>query len=213
VRALGLCAGLCLAASAAAVEPPTPSPSPSPSASPEPSPPPPRLRLDIERLVERAVPIDTEPPRFATSVDVDAQSAQGALDRQLQGQNLECGPADGVGAPSGAEMDAVRPHLPPSADFLGLGKWIKGKLNKGNEPARYFLYRVVTAKGATFSLRLGPVPAALLGVAGTTFELVATFPDQGSATRAWQRLEQGFTTVRPSPSPSWAASRCQPPKD
>lgn len=162
--------------------------------------------------MQHALPSGGEPPRFNTSVEVDAQSPQGALERQLQGQDLACGPAEG-GAPNAAEMQAVRPHLPPTADFLALGKWLKGKIRKGQEPDRYFLYRVKTAQGTTYSLRAGPVPDALLGVAGTTFELLATFPDQGSATRAWQRLEHGFEAPRPSPSPSWAASRCQPTKD
>ena len=69
----------------------------------------------------------------------------------------------------------------------------------------------------TYSLRAEPVPDALLGVPGTTFELVATFPDQGSATRAWQRLEHGFASATPagaaSPLPSWATSPCRPTKD
>jgi len=115
------------------------------------------------------------------------------------------------------ETRAVRPHLSPSADFLALGKWIKGKAQKGKGPDRYFLYRVGTPKGVSYSLRAEPVPDALLGVAGTTFELVATFPNQGSATRAWQRLEQGFESPTPtgsaSPPPSWATSPCRPTKD
>lgn len=223
-KLVGLCAALVLIASAARGEPPpgpqpTPSPDPAvpkPSPSPEPTPAPRRLRLDIERYVQRALESEGGPPRFATSVEVDAESPQAAFERHLQGLDLECGPTGG-GAPTEAETRAVRPHLSPSADFLALGKWIKGKVQKGKGPDRYFLYRVRTAKGVSYSLRAEPVPDALLGVPGTTFELVATFPDQGSATRAWQRLEQGFASPTPTgsgaPPPSWTTSPCRPTKD
>ena len=189
-KPVGLCAALLFVASVARAEPPPdpqPSPSPSGKPSPEATPSPSRLRLNIDRLVRRALESEGGPPRFATSVDVEAESAQAAFDRHLQGLDLECGPAGG-GAPTDVEMRAVRPHLSPSADFLALGKWIAGKVKDGKGPDRYFLYRVRTQKGVSYSLRQEPVPDALLGVPGTTFELVATFKDQGSATRAWRRL-------------------------
>lgn len=166
--------------------------------------------------MRQAIPSGSEPPRFETSIEVDAQSPQAAFERHLQGLDLECGPAGG-GTPTDVETRAVRPHLAPSADFLALGRWIKDKVQKGKGPDRFFLYRVRTAKAVTYSLRSEPVPGALLGVPGTTFELVATFPDQGSATRAWQRLEQGFASATPtsaaSATPSWATSPCRPSKD
>ena len=217
----GRWAVLLLVATAARSEPPPdPQPSPNPRPVAQPSPekapvPPKRLHLDIERHVQGAVDREAAPLRFETSVEVEAESAQAAFERHLHGLDLECGPAGG-GAPTDVEMRAVRPHLSPSADFLALGRWLAGKAKGGKGQDRYFLYSVTSARGVSYSLRGERVPDALLGVQGTTFELVATFPDRDSATRAWQRLERGSLDPAhrdaASRPPPWATSPC-PPRD
>ena len=102
-----------------------------------------------------------------------APSSASSRDRTSSGGAAESG------APNVEEMEAVRPHLPPTADFLALGKWLKGKIRKGQEPARYFLYRVKTAKATTYSLRADPVPDALRGVAGSTLRAPRHLPGSG----------------------------------
>jgi hypothetical protein len=86
------------------------------------------------------------------------------------------------------------------------------RLFKEKGPDRYFLYRVRRAGDSSYWLREDRIrDALLLTTPGATFELVAMFPDLGSATNGWRRMERGFETPRP-PSP-WVTIPCRARKD
>jgi hypothetical protein len=152
-----------------------------------------RLHLDLDKHVERllAGPQKGGLPRFETSIEVIGKSPQVMFERFLNGADLGCGPT-------------VR-HLPgPYFDLAALVRLFKEK-----GPDRYFLYRVRRSGDVSYWLRDDRIRDALLLTApGVTFELVAAFPDLGSATEGWRRMERGFETARP-PS-AWAMIPCRP---
>jgi len=189
-----------------------------------PTPPPPKLKLDIDRHVEEALAREASRglPRFETSIEVVGKTPQIMLERFFGGVDLECAPggaAAGGGAPTEVEMRAVRPHPSPYVDFAALTRLLTEKLKRNRAskaPARYYLYRVRSPEGVRHVLREERVPAVWVqGLAGTTYELVETFPDVESAVRAWKRMEHGFASpVGPpaSPPPPWVATTCRPRK-
>jgi hypothetical protein len=138
------------------------------------------------------------------------------LERHLRGVPLECGPTGGGGAPTEIETRAVRPHSSPSIDVLPLLNALRGALKK-KEPERYFLYRVARPQGVTHVVRTERIPESwLYSTPGTTFELIETFADMKSATRALRRLERGFDAPVPkasaSPPPPWVTAQPCPPR-
>jgi hypothetical protein len=205
----------------AASQPPSPSPGPSPApppgASPSPSPaadskrkP---LQLDIDRQVDQVLQRH-ELPRFETSVEVVGTPPEVMLQRHLKGFDMECGPAGGP--PTEAEMREVRNHMAPSADFLALGNYLLGKLVKSRPPDRFFLYRILRPTGVTYTLRPDRLPVSLMYQTTAVFELVESYADLETATRAWRRLERGGDPRVPrdpaSPMPPWVTAPCRPPK-
>lgn len=217
------------AAGVAAGDPPVPAPSPSPTPPPaasapsgrEPSPPAgpprPRLRLDLERHARKQVEEErgTALPRFEESVEVEGQTPQSILERQLQGVPLDCGPAGGGDAPTETEMRAVRPHGAPYIDVLPLAKKLLDRRKK-KQADRYFLYRVHRPEGVRYDLRAERVPESWsYTIPGTKFELLGGFADRDDAARALRRLEQGFdravSTLKVSPPQPWATQQpCRP---
>lgn len=197
----------------AAAEPPTPAPSPSPSPSPRP-----RLRLDLERHVGHALEKEVEsgPPRFQDSVEVDAQTPQAMLERHTAGLHLECGPTGGGGAPTEIETRAARPHPSPSIDFVPLLKALGGALGKKKQAERFFLYRVRSANRTTYLVRTERIPEAWhFATPGTTYEFVEAFADLDSAARGLRRLERGHARAERedpgAPPPLWVtATPCRP---
>jgi hypothetical protein len=154
------------------------------------------------------------PPRFEETIEVEGETPQGVLDRQLRGVPLDCGPAGGP--PTEADSRAVRPHVSPYADFIPLAKKLGGLLKK-KPKEKYFLYRVRRPDGVTYAVRTERVPDAWLVVApgGTAYEFIEAFGSMGDATRALRRLEQGFArTARSAPDGSpqpWATQQpCTP---
>jgi hypothetical protein len=193
-----------LASVVAAAEAPQPSPSPTPT-------PGPRVDQQVEKVLDEKQ--RTEIPRFEASIEVVGQSPQAILERRLRGVELECGPAGG-GPPTEAETRAVRPHLSPSADFLGLAKAIAAKL-KGKGNPRYFLYLVRRTNDVTFIVREGRISdAEFYNTVGVTFELIEAFPDSKGASAALRRMERGFDTavseIAAAPVPPWSTSPCRP---
>jgi hypothetical protein len=201
---------------------PQASPRASPTASPTPSPKPsPRgpLRLDIDAEVDKLLERDATQgiPRFESSVDVEGKTPDERFRQQLKGYDVDCGPGGG-GPPNEAEMRAVRPHNSPSADFLGLARFLGGKLKKKNQEQRFFLYRVQLGPGVSYIVREGHIGAAeLANTVGATFEEIAGFPDAKSAAEAERRMEQGFATPTSSgptsPAPNWVTTNCRPSKN
>jgi hypothetical protein len=187
------------------------------SASPTPSPSP--LTLDVEKHVDEVLAEEATKgtPRFETTIEVVGKSPQIMLERFFGGVDLECGPigsvAAGGGAPTVAETRPFRPHPSPSVDFAALGRAVAQKL-KGKGPEKYFLYRLRSKGGEKFLLREGRVPASWLdSLPGTTFDLVAAFPDLDSGVKGWKRMERGFPSPvspdAPPPDP-WATTTCRP---
>ena len=187
------------------------------SASPTPSPSP--LTLDVEKHVDEVLAEEASKgaPRFETTIEVVGKSPQIMLERFFGGVDLECGPvgsvAPGGGAPTVAETRAFRPHPSPSVDFAALGRAVAKKL-KGKGPETYFLYRLRGKGGEKYLLREGRLPASWLdSLPGTTFDLVAAFPDLDSGVKGWKRMERGFPTPdspnAPPPEP-WATTTCRP---
>lgn len=156
------------------------------------------------------------PPRFQTTVDVEGKSPQVALERTLNGVDLECAPAPG-GPPTEVQMRAVRRTPPPTADFAALAGLLAKKI-KNRGPNRFFVYRQRRADGSvTYALRETRMSeAAFYNTQGVTFELVEAFPDRESATRLWRRLERGQSAYSPNPSatppPPWVSTTCPTPK-
>ena len=196
---------------AAAQGAPPATPTPSPSASP--------FTLDVEKHVDQvlAEQAGKDTPRFETTIEVVGKSPQIMLERFFGGVDLECGPLGSVpaggGAPTVEETRPFRPHLSPSVDFAALGRAIAQKL-KGKGPEKFFLYRVRSKNGEKYLLREGRVPASWLdSLPGTTFDLVAAFPDLDSGVKGWKRMERGFPTAEgsnaPPPQP-WATTTCRP---
>jgi hypothetical protein len=146
----------------------------------------------VERLL--ADPQKGGLPRFETSIEVIGKSPQVMFERFLNGPDLGCGPT-------------VRNLLGPYFDLAALVRLLKKK-----GPDRYFLYRVRRSGDVSYWLREDRIRDALLLTApGVTFELVTAFPDLGSATEGWRRMERGFKTARP-PS-AWVMIPCRPSKD
>lgn len=214
---LALAISTTLGGRAAAQSRQTPSPTPSPSASPSP------LTLDVEKHVDQVLAEEASKgtPRFETTIEVIGKSPQIMLERFFGGVDLECGPVGslppGGGAPTVAETREFRPHPPPSADFGALiaavGQAVAKKL-KGKGPERFFLYRIRNKDGVRYLLREGRVPASWLDtLPGTTFDLVAAFPDLDSGVKGWKRMERGFPSAEgsnaPPPQP-WATTTCRP---
>ncbi len=214
---LALAISTMLGGRAAAQSRQTPSPTPSPSASPSP------LTLDVEKHVDQVLAEEASKgtPRFETTIEVIGKSPQIMLERFFGGVDLECGPVGslppGGGAPTVAETREFRPHPPPSADFGALiaavGQAVAKKL-KGKGPERFFLYRIRNKDGVRYLLREGRVSASWLDtLPGTTFDLVAAFPDLDSGVKGWKRMERGFPSAEgsnaPPPQP-WATTTCRP---
>jgi hypothetical protein len=187
----------------------------SPSATPTPG----ELVLDVERHVDEVLTEQASKgtPRFETSIEVIGKSPQIMLERFFGGLDLECGPVGsaprGGGAPTEMEMRQVRPHPAPYLDFATVGRLVAQKL-KGKGPEKYFLYRVHTKNGVKYLLREGRVPPAWLqSLPGTTYDLIAAFPDLDSGVRGWKRMERGFETPvspdAPPPQP-WQTQTCRP---
>lgn len=183
-----------------------------------PTPAPRRLVLDVDRHVDQLLAEEARKgtPRFETTIEVVGKSPQIMLERFFGGVDLECGPGGappGGGAPSDIEMRAVRPHPSPYVDFAALGRAVAEKL-KGKGPERYFLYRVHAQEQIHYLLREERVPPSWLqALPGTTYELVAAFPDLDTAVRGWKRMERGFSSpVAPSapPPPPWQTTTCRP---
>ena len=189
-----------------------------PPATPTPSPSPSPLTLDVEKHVDQVLAeAGKDTPRFETTIEVVGKSPQIMLERFFGGVDLECGPIGSVpaggGAPTVEETRPFRPHLSPSVDFAALGRAIAQKL-KGKGPEKFFLYRVRGKNGEKYLLREGRVPASWLdSLPGTTFDLVAAFPDLDSGVKGWKRMERGFpSAVSPSvpPPEPWATTTCRP---
>jgi hypothetical protein len=173
-----------------------------------------RLVLDIDKHVQQK--LAEEPPRFETSIEVVARSPQMLLARFFGGVDLECGPSAG-GAPSMDEMREHRPHTAPTADLLALAMALAGKVMagvKGKPTPHYYLYAVKRNNTVSYALREDRVPDSwFYNFPGVTFELVESFPDRDSATRAWRRMERGYATpVAPKVdalASQWGASPCR----
>src|SRR5262245_51099190 len=224
----GPCALLLLASLATAEEPPKPRPAPYPTPTPTPAaskrpsgPPKPGLRIEYEQKVKERLEEEARaaPPRFEDSVDVEGQTPQSVIDRQLRGLPLECGPSGGGpggGAPTETESRAVRPHSSPYMDFLPFLKKLRNR-SKNKQPDKFFLYRIKRPEGETHVVRTERVPDAWLVAApgGLTFEYLEGFPDLGDATRALRRVERGFdravSNAKESPPQPWATQQpCRP---
>lgn len=194
-----------------------PSPTPTPGASKKVAPTPGLLGA-VERHVEKLLQQEelAELPRFKTSIEVVGDRPQVMLERFFRGFDLECGPASG--APTEAELRAVRPHVSPGVDFVALASFLRDKLShRGGGAAHYFLYRVMRPDGspARYSLRDARLPESWpSSLPGTTFELLETFPDLKTATAAWRRLERGLdnptSQVQSSRIPAWSTANCRP---
>jgi len=175
-----------------------------------------RLVLDIDKHVERKLEQEAKiaPPRFQDSIEVVARSPQMLLERFFGGVDLECGPAGG-GPPGHVESREARPHMAPYIDMVALAHLLSGLGGKGKGPERYFLYRMNRGESSVFTVREARLTAAEGAAPGGTFELVETFPDLGSAMKAWRRMERGFATPVGSdalPPPAWATTTCRPRK-
>jgi hypothetical protein len=181
--------------------------------------------IDVDREVESVLAKDAQRlmPHFETSIEVVGKSPQVMLERFFGGVDLECAPGGapkGGGAPTEIEMREVRARevgVPntPYVDFATIAMYLTQKLKpKGKEAERYFIYRVTTQGRVTHVLRAERIPPSLLfGVPGTIYELIATFPDIGSAVGGWKRIEHGFASaVGPSssPPPPWQTTTCRP---
>jgi hypothetical protein len=198
-----------------------PAAAPAPTREPPPTPAPKRLRLDIDRLVKERSEEDRRKdiPRFETQVEVVGKSPQAMLERFFGGIEYDCRPGGappGGGAPTHVEMREARWHPSPSADFQAallklLGEAFKRE-TRGQD--KYFLYRMNVKGDVRYLLREGRLPAALHYAApGTTFELIAAYPDTKSGVKALRRMERGFGTPEgPSAPPpaDWQTSTCRP---
>lgn len=203
---LWLCASLLLVQ---AVPGPSPSPTPAPEAMPSPaSAGTRRLRLEIDRHVDKVMRGDQ--PRFETAVEVLGRAPDVALAQQLEGFDLECGPA--LGPPTHVESREFRPHPAPFLDLAALSRLLAAAIIPPGPP-RYFLYRVRGDGGPEYLLREGELTLAPGQQPTTAFELVAGFPDVDSAVRAFRRMERGFSDpVRADaadPPPPWATTPCR----
>ena len=179
--------------------------------------------IDVERHVDQVLEEEAKKGglRFETTIEVVGVSPQIMLERFFGGVDLECGPVGsaprGGGAPTVEESREFRPHLSPSADFGALiaavGQAVAKKL-KGKGPEKYFLYRVRSQNREKYLLREGQVPPSWLDtLPGTTFDLVAAFPDLDAGVRGWKRMEKGFEKPTspdvPRPQP-WQTTTCRP---
>ena len=87
---------------------------------------------------------------------------------------------------------------------------------KGKAAPHYYLYAVKRNNTVNYALRDERVPDSwFYNFPGVTFELVESFPDRDSATRAWRRMERGMTPVGPKvdalalTQQTWGASPCR----
>lgn len=167
-----------------------------------------RLRLDVDRHVKDVVDKDTR-LRFEESVEVLGKTPQGALEEHFDSREDVCGAAGG-GAPSEADMRDVRVQPAPSLNILGVAQALAGLIKRRGED-KFFLYRVRKADSVSYVLHETKLPAStLFGSPGLIYELIDAFPDRGSATRAWRRVEQGLPP-RPAKEPSgFVPSPCLP---
>jgi len=190
---------------------PRPTPTPRPSTSPSARPP---LKLDVEQQVEKVMEDHAGDLRFEDEVDVTGRTPEEALAQHFRQFDLECGPAGG-GPPGHVESREARPHMAPYIDMVALAHLLSGLGGKGKGPERYFLYRMNRGESSVFTVREARLTAAEGAAPGGTFELVETFPDLGSAMKAWRRMERGFASPIGSdalPPPAWATTTCRPRK-
>jgi hypothetical protein len=167
-------------------------PAPRPTSDPPSTPTPASLRLDIDRHVEEM--LDREVPRFRT--EVVGRTPQEALEQQFHAFDTLCGAAD-RGAPNILDMAGQRPHLSPVLDLTQIITLLAQegiKLLRKSDVDRFFVYHVARAGGGHFIVHDGRLSAAELYPPGAVVELVASFPDEKIATRAWWRLEHGYKT-------------------
>lgn len=204
-----LCASLLLLAQAAPAQNPSPAPSPTPTPSATAPAAPQRLRLDIERHVD-SVMRDRGMPAFETSVEVIGKPPDLALAEQLANFDLECGPAGGP--PTAVESMEFRPHPAPYLDFAALARALSRTLGNPGPP-RYFLYRVHGMADVEYLLREEELRTPPGQQPSTAFELVASFPDLGSAVQGWRRMTRGFGTAertdQADPPAPWATTSCR----
>lgn len=172
------------------------------------------LRLSAHRAAAQLVPLDGPSlPRFDTSVDVEEQSPQTALEQRLHVLDLRCGPPS-TGAPTALELRRFMPGVAPSVDFTQLAAGLANKI-KRKGGGRYVLYRVTHAGAVSYLLRDGPLPEAWHhNLPDAVYEELGRFPDVASGASALHRMEQGFAsptrTTPGEPPPSWATSTCSP---
>lgn len=203
---------LLLLAQAAPAPAATPTPSPSPTPSPAAHAPavPQRLRLDIARHVDSVMRDQDGKPRFETSVEVIARPPDIALAEQLAEFELECGPAGGP--PSVAESMEFRPHPSPYIDLAAVARAVSSAIGNPGPP-RYFLYRIAGGGEVEYLLREEELRSAPGQQPITAFELVASFPDLGSAIDGWRRITRGFATARredlANPPAPWQTQPCR----
>jgi hypothetical protein len=197
---LWMCVALLLLPQAA----PSPSPTPSPAERPR------RLRLDIEKHVDSVMRDRGGRPSFEDTVEVLGRAPDVALAEQLAEFDLECGPT--LGPPTHVESREFRPHPAPFLDLAALSRALAGAISQPGPP-RYFLYRVRGTDGPDYLLRDGPLTIAPGQQPTTAFELVASFPDLGSAVHGFRRMERGFGSTERAdtadPAPPWATTPCR----
>ena len=138
-----------------------------------------------------ATPIPAPVPRF--DIEVTGRSPQEALEEQLSGFEV-CGSVDNR-TPAVDQMAAQRPRPSPSVNLMPVFRLLAHggkKLFHKKKPARYLVYRIARSESTAYLVHDGLLPEAVRFRPNTVVEVVAVFPDRKSATRAQQRLEQGF---------------------
>jgi hypothetical protein len=136
--------------------------------------------------------------RFRERVEVRGyRDPNEALQAYLEERDLERGPSGGVPSAADPDLQRMRPHTSPSADFAQLLGYLVSKLKGSAGAKRYYVYELRSTRNAMALLREEPIPLeASVAFPGIEVRLVGEYRDRKQALAAFRETERKASAKR-----------------